>query len=169
MIGAGTIINPIVKIVTTVAVLAAVYLFIVKPVLDTTDKAIDRASSSFNQAGQNARQSTNQFDYDFAKQRAGSFADGLESGWPQAAHEVKDCIRSANKEVKAMKHCDDFGHTLVTAVQSDRSFALSYADSLDAEGRNSEGAQVRDCVREAGFRVAPMEHCRQLSDKLLFG
>ena len=40
MIGAGTIISPIIKIVTTVAILAAVYFFIVKPTLDTTEKAI---------------------------------------------------------------------------------------------------------------------------------
>jgi F0F1-type ATP synthase membrane subunit b/b' len=37
LIGAGTVISPIIKIVTTVAVLAAVYFFIVKPVLDTTE------------------------------------------------------------------------------------------------------------------------------------
>ena len=34
-------INPIIKIVTTVAILAAVGIFIVRPVLDTTEKAID--------------------------------------------------------------------------------------------------------------------------------
>ena len=38
MIGAGTVINPIIKVVTTVAILAAVYFFIVKPSLDTTEK-----------------------------------------------------------------------------------------------------------------------------------
>ena len=40
MIGAGTVINPIIKIVTTVAILAAVGIFIVKPVLETTEKAV---------------------------------------------------------------------------------------------------------------------------------
>jgi len=47
MIGAGTFINPLLKIVTTVAILAAVYLFIVKPILDTTENAIDRSFDSF--------------------------------------------------------------------------------------------------------------------------
>ena len=37
LIGAGTIINPILKVVTTVAILGAAYIFIVKPVLDTTE------------------------------------------------------------------------------------------------------------------------------------
>lgn len=48
MLGAGTVINPIIKIVTTVAILGAVYLFIVKPTLDTTNSAFDTFSNSFN-------------------------------------------------------------------------------------------------------------------------
>jgi hypothetical protein len=47
MLGAGTVINPIIKIVTTVAILAAVYFFIVKPTLDTTNEAFDSFSNSF--------------------------------------------------------------------------------------------------------------------------
>ena len=48
MLGAGTVINPIIKIVTTVVILGAVYLFIVKPALDTTNSAFDAFSDSFN-------------------------------------------------------------------------------------------------------------------------
>ena len=44
MLGAGTVINPIIKIVTTVAILAAVYFFIVKPTLDTTERRVVRAA-----------------------------------------------------------------------------------------------------------------------------
>ncbi len=55
MIGAGTVINPIIKIVTTVAILAAVYLFFVKPALDTTDnitnRAFDRVDESLENSG----------------------------------------------------------------------------------------------------------------------
>jgi hypothetical protein len=47
MLGPGTIINPIIKIVTTVAILAAVYFFILKPALDTTNAAFDSFSESF--------------------------------------------------------------------------------------------------------------------------
>jgi hypothetical protein len=47
MLGAGTVINPIIKIVTVVAILAASYLFIVKPVLDTTESTIDRSFDAF--------------------------------------------------------------------------------------------------------------------------
>ena len=48
MLGAGTIINPILKIVTTVAVLAAIYFFIVKPILDTTNNAFDQFGGAFD-------------------------------------------------------------------------------------------------------------------------
>jgi hypothetical protein len=47
MLGAGTVINPIIKVITTVAILAAVYFFIVKPALDTTNNAFDSFSDSF--------------------------------------------------------------------------------------------------------------------------
>ena len=50
MIGAGTIISPIIKIVTTVAILGAVYLFIVKPTLDTTRDITDNVGSSISES-----------------------------------------------------------------------------------------------------------------------
>jgi hypothetical protein len=48
MLGAGTVINPLIKIITTVVILGAVYLFIVKPALDTTNTAFESFSDSFN-------------------------------------------------------------------------------------------------------------------------
>ena len=45
MLGAGTVINPMIKVITTVAILAAVGIFIVSPVLDTTEKAIDSVNA----------------------------------------------------------------------------------------------------------------------------
>ena len=48
MLGAGTVINPIIKVLTTVAILAAVYFFIVKPALDTTNSAFEAVSESFD-------------------------------------------------------------------------------------------------------------------------
>ena len=48
MLGAGTVINPLIKIITTVVILGAVYLFIVKPALDTTNNAFDSFSESFS-------------------------------------------------------------------------------------------------------------------------
>jgi hypothetical protein len=48
MLGAGTIINPIIKIVTTVVILGAVYLFFVKPALDTTESISSGINESVN-------------------------------------------------------------------------------------------------------------------------
>ena len=50
MLGAGTIINLIIKIVTTVVILGAVYLFIVKPTLDTTSDVVGQSLDSFNES-----------------------------------------------------------------------------------------------------------------------
>ena len=56
MIGAGTIINPILKVVTTVAILGAAYIFIVKPVLDTTEEISGDVSEQVRQANDQCRQ-----------------------------------------------------------------------------------------------------------------
>ena len=68
-----------------------------------------------------------------------------------------------------MEHCADLGQKLVHVVQSDRSFSLSYADSLEAQGKTTEAERVRDCVKAAGFQPAAMQRCRKLADDLLFG
>ena len=51
MLGAGTVINPIIKIVTTVAILAAVYFFIVAPILDTTEDSFNAFDDAFPDLG----------------------------------------------------------------------------------------------------------------------
>jgi hypothetical protein len=68
-----------------------------------------------------------------------------------------------------MDRCDALGQRLAHAVQSDRSFALSYADSLNAQGNGSAAERVEACVKRAGYRPAAMQRCRNLADDLLFG
>jgi hypothetical protein len=62
LIGPGTVINPIIKVVTTVAILAAVYLFIVKPALDTTNTAFESFNDSFSGFGELPNQIQEQVD-----------------------------------------------------------------------------------------------------------
>jgi hypothetical protein len=38
LIGAATFINPLLKVVTVVAILAATYFFVIEPVLDTAEE-----------------------------------------------------------------------------------------------------------------------------------
>jgi hypothetical protein len=169
MLGAGTVINPIIKIITTVVILAAVGIFIVRPVLDTTENAIDSVNEQIDNASDQSRQASNDFDLDFARTRADSFASSLQSSWPAAARAVKSCVRKAGDNTSAMQHCESFGEKLVHTVQSDRNFALSYADSLEAQGDQAGADRVRNCVKEAGFKPAAMQRCRNLADDLLFG
>ena len=168
MIGAGTIINPILKIVTTVAILGAAYIFIVKPVLDTTEDITGDVAEQTRQAQINANEASEEFDLNFAKDRAESFATSLRTQWPEAAREVTDCVREADKDAKAMEKCDEFGHVLITEGQSPRNFSLSYADSLSAQGNTAAAAQVENCVENAGFNVRDLQRCRDLADRLLF-
>ena len=59
MLGAGTVINPIIKIITTVVILGAVYLFIVKPTLDTTNNVFNESFGSFNHLSGNIQDEVN--------------------------------------------------------------------------------------------------------------
>jgi hypothetical protein len=46
----GNLTSGIIRLLVTVGILAAAYFFIVKPVLNTTDKAIDSANQSFGKS-----------------------------------------------------------------------------------------------------------------------
>ena len=169
MLGAGTVINPLIKVITTVAILAAVGFFIVRPVLDTTEKAIDSVNQSVRNGIEQGEQASQDAQLRSAQSRAESYATSLQGTWPAAAREIKGCVRAAGENATAMDRCADLGQTLVHTVQSDRNFALSYADSLAAQGDGAGAERVRDCVKGAGFKPAAMERCRELADDLLFG
>jgi hypothetical protein len=165
MLGAGTVINPLIKVVTTVIILAAVGIFIVKPALDTADSAIEQGrniSDQVQESSQNAQLNA-------AEQRIEGYSQSLLANWPAAAREVNRCVNAAGDNLTAMNACADLAQTLVHTVQPDRSVALSYADSLDAQGDGAGAERVRDCVKDAGFKPAAMQRCRDLADDLLFG
>ena len=168
MIGAGTIINPIIKIVTTVVILGAIYIFFVRPILDTTEDVANQTNAQIREATTNAQEASDDFDLSFARDRAKSFADSLRTGWPAASREVRKCVAEAGSDAAAMQRCDRFGETVVHAVQSNRNFALAYANSLDSQGKTADADRVRECVEDAGYKVAAMQQCRNLSDRLLF-
>jgi hypothetical protein len=169
LIGAGTIINPIVKIVTTVVILGAIYLFFVRPILDTTEEVASKTTTQIRQSQAESAARAEAIDLDAAESRAGSYVSSLQGSWPAAARAVQSCIRDAKGNVNAMERCAEFGQTVTHTLQSDYNFATSYADSLDSQGSSAEADRVRDCVKDAGFKVAAMERCRALADDLLFG
>jgi hypothetical protein len=169
VIGAGTVINPIIKIVTTVAILAAVGLFVVKPILDTTEDAIDQAGQISRNASQQSQQALHDSSVSSAKSRASSYMQSVQSSWPAAAREIRACLQKAGDDLGGLNHCVTFAQRLVHTVQSDRSFALSYAQSLSAQGDAAGAKRVEECVKDAGFETAAMQRCRNLADDLLFG
>jgi hypothetical protein len=83
MLGAGTVINPIIKVVTVVAILAASYVFIVKPILDTTESTINRSFEAFDDAGLNDLPGRIQADVNRALEVS------------QGSEQLQDCIQRA--------------------------------------------------------------------------
>ena len=169
MLGAGTVINPLIKIITTVAILAAVGIFIVKPVLDTTENAIDSVNQQVANGLEQGQRASDNAQLNSARSRAESYANSIQATWPAASREINGCVKAAGDNPQAMNACAELGQTLVHTVQSDRNFALSYADSLTAQGDAAAAERVRDCVKDAGFKPAAMQRCRKLADDLLFG
>jgi hypothetical protein len=97
------------------------------------------------------------------------FAQSLQAAWPAAGREVNQCIKRAGNDLRAMDRCDALGQRLAHTVQSDRSFALSYADSLNAQGNGSapSGSRLASSARATG--PPRYKRCRNLADDLLFG
>ena len=94
MIGAGTIINPLIKVVTTVAILAAVYFLLVKPVLDTTNDA-------FESVGLDGIPSLETLPTDIQDQ-IDSALDGTDSA---DARRLADCIARVEPDTDKIQRC----------------------------------------------------------------
>jgi F0F1-type ATP synthase membrane subunit b/b' len=108
MIGAGTFINPVVRIVTTVAILAAVYFFIVKPALDTTENitnsvndSISQSFKGFDNLSPNIQQQIKQAEK--LSQSASSTSDQQ----LQQANRLLSCIQNANSNVNRIQACNN--------------------------------------------------------------
>lgn len=105
MIGAGTFINPLLKVVTTVAILAATYFLLVRPILDTTETTIDRAFDSVNPALENTQQQINR-----ATRRQGVQNFKIPASSQQSleqANKLLDCITKAQGDVAEIQACNN--------------------------------------------------------------
>jgi type II secretory pathway component PulM len=102
VIGAGTFIGPLLKIVTTVAVLAAAYFFIVKPVLETTENVSSSFNESFDLGGvsSDVRKSVKEAQELAEEQQADSQAQIDE------ANKLLDCIGEASGDVSEIERCN---------------------------------------------------------------
>ena len=168
MIGAGTIISPIVKIATTVAILAAIYLLIVRPVLDSAERTSGDLSSSPGVIA--VKEATRELKQ--ARANALNYASTLLAGsqpWRKASNAVRECVNRAGTAIVRLQRCQAFGRRISTELLSNRNFAVGYAESLAGQGRAGDAARVRRCVEEAEFEAKAMAACRKLADELLFG
>jgi hypothetical protein len=112
MVGAGTFLNPLLKIVTVVAVLAASYFFIVKPILDTTEGTIDRAFEESDQIQKSVQQSIKEANQQAQQQGAGNVefeASGLS---PKQAEKIQNCVTQAAGDVNALQACGELANRL---------------------------------------------------------
>ena len=96
MLGAETVIGPILKLVVTVAILAAVGIFIVKPILDTTNDTIDRA---FDSVGGVESSIDNAFD------DAGVNPPNLTGVGKTDGERILACVQRVEPDVAKMQRC----------------------------------------------------------------
>jgi guanyl-specific ribonuclease Sa len=112
MLGAGTFVSAIIRLVSTVAILAAVYFFIVKPVLDTTESVTHSINHAVNPALHSARKALRQSGVNPSKvkrQVKGSVDQTKHSidtsGLPKDAQRVLNCINRAAGDVDKIQNC----------------------------------------------------------------
>ena len=107
MIGAGTIISPIIKIVTTVAILAAIYFLIIRPVLDTTEDITNQAFESFELPDNIAPDVERSIDKAFNQaEKAQDQAASSSSAQIRNAEKLLDCINNASGDVNKISACN---------------------------------------------------------------
>jgi F0F1-type ATP synthase membrane subunit b/b' len=107
MIGAGTIISPIIKIITTVAILAAIYFFFVKPALDTTESISSNISDSIDESFDNFDTFTPDVKQSVRKaQKLQEQAQQSSSQQIAQAEKLLNCISNAGSDVDKMSACN---------------------------------------------------------------
>ena len=112
MIGAGTIISPIIKIVTTVAILAAVYFFIVKPTLDTTETIslgiTDSVNNSINESFDSFSPDVKEEVRDAQKlqRKADNTSSSVADNQLENATKLLNCIADASGDVNVISACN---------------------------------------------------------------
>lgn len=108
MIGAGTFINPLLKIVTTVAILGAVYLFFVKPALDTTEEITNNAIAPISEGLKDDVREINevadQAGTPVTQTRVRREVSGLT---PRQGEQLTACIERAGAELARFNACFD--------------------------------------------------------------
>jgi hypothetical protein len=99
----------LIGLVTTIVVLGAVYLFIVKPVLDTTNNAFDTVgdsiSNSFDDVGLDGVDISDIQDGDFGDIQKQIKQAGLDNQEQRRAERLLNCIQRVRPDTTKMQNC----------------------------------------------------------------
>ena len=95
---AETVVRSLIRVIATVAIFAAVYFFIVKPILDTTTETI-------NTAFEGSQGITEQIQESLEKSGVEDFEINLDS--QKEAMKLLDCIQRANQNVEKIERCNE--------------------------------------------------------------
>lgn len=113
MIGAGTVINPIVRIVTVVAILASVYFFIIRPTLDSTENITSKAFDSGNDISRNIHNNVQRSLRQANRATQGAFdstnhiqVPKASGGGTQSAAKLLRCIQNAAGDITRIQACN---------------------------------------------------------------
>jgi len=102
----GTLTSGIIRLAVTVGILAAVYFFLVKPVLKTTDKAINGANKSLEQSlgteSADVVKTVEEVNKQIQRQIERSFHTAQRDGNQQ---KLVRCIRRSKGNVKRIELC----------------------------------------------------------------
>lgn len=105
MIGAGTVISPIIKIVTTVAIIAAVSIFVVKPILETTENISSEQQRRTERFQREADERSERIQFTVARTQALAAASSARAfGDNKRARRIMACVRAA-KTADRMDFC----------------------------------------------------------------
>lgn len=106
MIGAGTVINPILKIVTTVAILAAVSIFVVKPILETSESASEQSREQIDRALSHSEERSREVQLNVARGIALDAARSARiAGDRERARRIVACVQAAGDDPVEMDFC----------------------------------------------------------------
>jgi predicted PurR-regulated permease PerM len=106
----GNLTSGIIRLLVAVGILAAVYFFIVKPVLHTTDNAINSANKTFEKSFGtevnlgNIDKTIEDVNHRVQREIKKSFRQSQQHGH---ANKLIHCIQRAHQDVTKIQHCTD--------------------------------------------------------------
>lgn len=95
---AETLARSLIRVIATVAIFAAVYFFIIKPILDTTTETINTAFEGSQGITEQIQESLDDSGID-------DFDINLDS--QKQAMKLLDCIQRASQDVERIERCND--------------------------------------------------------------